>query len=54
MRVRTVSRIRRPSELIERGDLERAKISTIRSYLEAIGGGLAIGYVVGDQRVQVA
>jgi DNA-binding XRE family transcriptional regulator len=39
---------------IERGDLENAKISTIRHYLEAVGGGLAIEYVLGDQRVQVA
>lgn len=39
---------------IERGDIENAKISTIRSYLEAVGGGLAIEYVMGDKRVQVA
>lgn len=39
---------------IERGDLDNAKISTIRNYLEAVGGGLAIEFVIGDQRVQVA
>lgn len=39
---------------IEAGDIENAKVSTIRSYLEAIGGSLALEYVSGDQRVQVA
>ena len=39
---------------IEHGDLDSAKISTIRSYLEAVGGAMAIEYVLGDQRVQVA
>ena len=39
---------------IEHGDLENAKVGTIRNYLEAVGGGLAIEYVLGDQRIQVA
>ena len=39
---------------IEHGDLENAKIGTIRSYLEAVGGGLAIEYVTDDERVRVA
>lgn len=39
---------------IEHGDLDSARIGTIRSYLEAVGGGLAVEYVIGDQRVQVA
>lgn len=39
---------------IEHGDLENAKVGTIRRYLEAVGGGLAIEYVMGDERVQVA
>ncbi|KAA0976098.1 helix-turn-helix domain-containing protein [Paeniglutamicibacter gangotriensis] len=39
---------------IERGDLDNAKIGTIRNYLEAVGGGLAVEYVLGDQRIQVA
>lgn len=39
---------------IEHGNLDNAKVGTIRSYLEAVGGGLAIEYVLGDQRVRVA
>lgn len=39
---------------IENGDLDSAKIGTIRSYLEAVGGEMRIEYVLGDQRVQVA
>lgn len=39
---------------IERGDLDSAKVGTIRNYLEAVGGGLALEYVIGDQRVQIA
>lgn len=39
---------------IEHGDLDSAKVGTIRRYLEAVGGALAIEYVSGDSRVQVA
>ena len=39
---------------IERGDLDSAKVRTIRNYLEAVGGSLVIEYVVGDQRLRVA
>lgn len=39
---------------IERGDVENAKVATIRRYLEAVGGELSLEYVIGDQRVQVA
>ncbi len=39
---------------IESGDLDSARIGTIRRYLEAVGGGLAVEYVMGDERVQVA
>ncbi|MDK7748893.1 helix-turn-helix domain-containing protein [Brevibacterium sp. UMB10442] len=39
---------------IERGDLDSAKVGTIRSYLEAVGGKLTLEYVMGDQRMQVA
>lgn len=39
---------------IETGNLDNAKIGTIRSYLEAVGGSLAVEYVFGDERVQVA
>ena len=38
---------------IEHGDLDTAKIGTIRRYLEAIGGSLSLEYVVGDRRVVV-
>lgn len=38
---------------IEHGDLDSARIGTIRRYLEAVGGGLAVEYVMGDERVQV-
>lgn len=39
---------------IERGDLDSAKIGTIRGYLMAVGGDLAIEYVLGDERIRVA
>lgn len=39
---------------IEHGDIESAKVGTLRSYLEAVGGELALEYVLGDQRIQVA
>jgi len=39
---------------IERGDIESAKVSTIRGYLEAVGGALSLEYVMGDERIQVA
>lgn len=39
---------------IESGDIDNAKVGTIRRYLEAIGGELAVEYVAGDQRLQVA
>lgn len=39
---------------IENGDLASTKIGTIRNYLEAVGGEMAIEFVVGDHRVQVA
>lgn len=39
---------------IEHGDLDNAKIGTIRRYLEAVGGDLSIEYVLGDSRIQVA
>ena len=38
---------------IEHGDLDAAKIGTIRRYLEAAGGGLAAGDVGGGRRVVV-
>lgn len=39
---------------IEHGDLENAKLGTIRGYLEAVGGGLSVEFVMGDERVKVA
>lgn len=39
---------------IENGDIENAKVGTIRGYLEAVGGAMALEYVMGDHRVQVA
>lgn len=39
---------------IEHGDIDSAKIGTIRGYLEAVGGALAIEFVTGDARVRVA
>jgi hypothetical protein len=34
--------------------LDSAKVGTVRGYLEAVGGGLALEFVVGDARIQVA
>lgn len=39
---------------IEHGDLENTKVGTIRRYVEAVGGGLAVEYVIGEVRIQVA
>lgn len=39
---------------IEHGDLDSAKVGTIRGYLEAVGGELALEFIVGDTRIQVA
>ena len=39
---------------IEQGDLENAKLGTIRCYLEAVGGSMLLEYVMGDDRVRVA
>ena len=38
---------------IEHGDLDTAKIGTIRRYLEAIGGSLSLEYVAGDLKVVI-
>lgn len=39
---------------IESGDLDNAKVGTVRKYIEAVGGDLALEYVDGDKRLQVA
>ena len=38
---------------IEHGDLDSARLGTIRKYLEAVGGELAVVYIAGDERLQV-
>lgn len=38
---------------IERGDLDRAEISTVRSYIEALGGEVEIVARFGDERITV-
>jgi transcriptional regulator with XRE-family HTH domain len=39
---------------IERGDLDSVRVGTIRRYIEALGGELALEYIAGDQRLRVA
>ncbi|MCK8466159.1 helix-turn-helix transcriptional regulator [Microbacterium sp. KSW4-16] len=39
---------------IENGDLDSARVGTVRKYIEAVGGDLVIEYVAGDSRLQVA
>lgn len=39
---------------LEHGNLENSKISTLRGYIEAVGGDFAVEYVSGDLRVQIA
>ena len=36
---------------IERGDMERAELATLRSYVRALGGELEISARFGDERV---
>ncbi|MGH3681340.1 MAG: XRE family transcriptional regulator [Natronosporangium sp.] len=38
---------------IERGELDRAEISTVRSYIEALGGEVEIVARFGDERITV-
>lgn len=35
---------------IEHGDIENAKVGTIRKYVEAVGGEMALVCILGDQR----
>ncbi|MDA8373762.1 MAG: XRE family transcriptional regulator [Actinomycetota bacterium] len=35
---------------IERGDLDRAQVDTLRRYVEAVGGELEISVKIGDER----
>ena len=39
---------------IERGDIESSKVSTVRGYLEAVGGELALEFVTDDARILIA
>lgn len=39
---------------IERGDIDSARIGTVRRYLEAVGAGFSVEAIFGDSRVQVA
>ncbi|MFC5369276.1 helix-turn-helix domain-containing protein [Arcanobacterium bovis] len=39
---------------IEQGDIENAKLSTIRGYLNAIGGTLSLEFERGDARIRIA
>jgi predicted transcriptional regulator len=39
---------------IERGDLDRSEIATVRSYVEALGGRIEIVAKFGDERITVA
>ncbi|MGH3544929.1 MAG: hypothetical protein ACRDPW_03245, partial [Mycobacteriales bacterium] len=39
---------------IEHGDIERAHVDTLRTYVEAVGGRLRVEVEVGDERIQLA
>lgn len=39
---------------IERGDIERAQVDTLRKYVEAVGGRLRVEVELGDERIQIA
>jgi transcriptional regulator with XRE-family HTH domain len=39
---------------IERGNIERAQIDTLRRYIEALGGSLRVEVELGEQRFQIA
>lgn len=39
---------------IERGDIERAQVDTLRRYVEAVGGRLRVEVELGDERIQIA
>ncbi len=38
---------------LERGDLERSQVDTLRKYVEAIGGRLRIEVELGDERIPI-
>ena len=39
---------------IERGQLDRAELSTLRAYVEALGGQLEISATFGEERLRIA
>lgn len=40
--------------MIERGDVERAQVDTLRRYAQALGGTLRVDIVIGDETCHVA
>ena len=40
--------------MIERGDIERAQVDTLRRYAQALGGTLRVDIVIGDETYHVA
>lgn len=38
---------------IERGDIDRTKVATLRDYIQALGGDLEITARVGDERITI-
>lgn len=39
---------------LERGEVERAQVDTLRRYVDALGGQLRIEVDLGDERIQIA
>ena len=39
---------------LERGDLERTQVDTLRQYVEAVGGRLRVEVELGDERIRIA
>ena len=39
---------------IERGDLDRAELATLRGYVEALGGQLEVSATFGEERLRIA
>ncbi|MDQ0028750.1 helix-turn-helix domain-containing protein [Arthrobacter bambusae] len=39
---------------IEHGDIDRAQVDTLRTYVEAVGGRLRVEVELGDERIQIA
>ena len=39
---------------LERGDIDRAQVDTLRKYVEALGGRLRVEVELGDERIRIA